>query len=54
MRASMTPEQLQRRRELIEEWKRKRMENPLLDWIVYGEAVILRSEVHIFRKNKKI
>uniref|UniRef100_A0A915ML02 Uncharacterized protein n=1 Tax=Meloidogyne javanica TaxID=6303 RepID=A0A915ML02_MELJA len=44
MRESMTPEQLQRRKELIEECKRKRMENPQLDWIVYGEAVILRSE----------
>jgi len=54
MRESMTPEQLQRRKELIEECKRKRMENPQLDWIVYGDAVILRSEVHIFRKNKNI
>uniref|UniRef100_A0A915LDX4 Uncharacterized protein n=1 Tax=Meloidogyne javanica TaxID=6303 RepID=A0A915LDX4_MELJA len=50
IRPSLTLEQRNRRKHLIDECKKKRQENPDQDWIVYADTVILRSEVHIFRK----
>ena len=49
MRESLTPDQLLRRKQLIDECKKKRADNPEHDWIVYADSVILRSEIHIFR-----
>ncbi|CAK5081868.1 unnamed protein product [Meloidogyne enterolobii] len=50
IRPSLTLEQRNRRKHLIDECKKKRQENPDQDWIVYADTIILRSEVHIFRK----
>lgn len=50
IRPSMTPEELAERRQLVEECKKKRQANPDADFIVYAGKVILRSEIHIFRK----
>ena len=49
MRESLTPDQLLRRKQLIDEGEKKRADDPEHDWIVYADSVILRSEIHIFR-----
>uniref|UniRef100_A0A1I8B165 Uncharacterized protein n=1 Tax=Meloidogyne hapla TaxID=6305 RepID=A0A1I8B165_MELHA len=47
MRESLTQEQLQQRRQLMNECKKKRTKNPGQDWISYASCIIMRSERNV-------